>query len=215
MTVADIASPPLNGARVERLAYADEPELLPPAWSPECWDDAEQADLVCRKVVDITHDVKSFVFAAPEGRVFRFDPGQFVTLQLDIDGQRVSRCYTISSPPTRPHLIAITVKRVAGGPVSNYLHDNMTPGTRITVQAPLGTFTIAGRQSTKYLFLSAGSGITPLMSMTRTLYDLGSDADILFIHNARTPRDIVFRRELDAMAAVMPNIRVAHICEDD
>ena len=49
--------------------------------------------------------------------------------------------------------------------------------------------------------------------MTRTLYDLGSDADILFIHSARTPADIIFRRELDAMAAMTPNIQVASICE--
>jgi len=69
--------------------------------------------------------------------------------------------------------------------------------------------------ATKYLFLSAGSGITPLMSMTRTLYDLGSDADVLFIHNARTPADIIFRRELDAIASMTPNIRVVHICEGD
>src|SRR5262245_21697774 len=189
--------------------------FMPLSWSHECWSDAEHEDLVCRKVLDITHDVKSFLFEAPEGRVFRFDPGQFITLQLEIDGQHVNRCYTISSPPTRPHLIAITVKRVVGGPVSNWLHDNVIPGSRIAVQAPLGSFTTAGQEATKYLFLSAGSGITPVMSMTRTLHDLGSDADILFIHSARTPVDIVFRRELDAMAAVMPNIRVPHICEDD
>jgi ferredoxin-NADP reductase len=53
------------------------------------------------------------------------------------------------------------------------------------------------------------------MSMTRTLYDLGSDADVLFIHSARTPADIIFRHELDAIAAVMPNIRVVHVCEGD
>ena len=53
------------------------------------------------------------------------------------------------------------------------------------------------------------------MSMTRTLFDLGSDADILFVHAARTPADIIFRRELEAIAAVMPNIRVVHICESD
>ena len=66
---------------------------------------------------------------------------QFITLQLEIDGQHVSRCYTISSPPTRPHLIAITVKRMVGGSVSNWLHDNVIPGARIAVQAPLGSFT--------------------------------------------------------------------------
>ena len=189
--------------------------LLPPPWAPDCWGDEEQAVLVCRRVVDITHDVKSFHFEPGAECVFSFEPGQFITLQLDIDGERFARCYTISSPPTRPHLISITVKRVIGGRVSNWLHDNVTGGIRITAQAPLGGFTIGGELAPKYLFLSAGSGITPVMSMTRTLYDLGSDADVLFVHSARTPADIIFRHELEAIAAVMPNIRVVHVCEGD
>lgn len=102
MAVANSRSPAVRDAGAGRLARDEVAALLPPPLSPECWADADQTDLVCRKVLDITHDVKSFLFAAPEGRVFRFDPGQFVTLQLDIDGRRVSRCYTISSPPTRP-----------------------------------------------------------------------------------------------------------------
>lgn len=189
--------------------------LLPPPWAPDCWGDEEQAVLVCRRVFDITHDVKSFHFEPDGERTFSFDPGQFITLQLDIDGERIARCYTISSPPTRPHLIAITVKRVVGGTVSNWLHDNVTCGTRITADAPLGSFTITGEPAAKYLFLSAGSGITPVMSMTRTLYDLGSGADVVFVHSARTPADIIFRRELEGIAAVMPNIRVVHVCEGD
>lgn len=193
----------------------DDNGLVKPAWETECWSESDQTELVCRKVLDITHDVKSFVFEAEAGRVFRFVSGQFVTLRVEVDGKQISRCYTISSPPTRPHTLAITVKRVMGGPVSNWLHDHVVPGTRVSALAPLGAFTLSGAQAAKYLFLSAGSGITPVMSMTRTLFDLGSDADILFVHSARTPADIIFRRELEAMAAVMPNIRVVHICEGD
>ena len=193
----------------------ESPGLVPPPWAPDCWGDEDEAELICRSVFDITHDVKTFLFEAEGNKVFHFEPGQFITLQLEIDGRPISRCYTISSPPTRPHLMAITVKRVMGGPVSNWLHDNLTPGTRITVLAPLGQFILSGPPAPKYLFLSAGSGITPVMSMTRTLFDLGSDADIAFIHNARSPADIIFRRELEAIAAVMPNIRVLHICEID
>ena len=193
----------------------ESPGLVPPPWAPDCWGEQDHTELVCRTILDITHDVKTFMFEPVGDKVFHFEPGQFITLQLEIDGQPISRCYTISSPPTRPHLIAITVKRVIGGPVSNWLHDNVTAGTRITVLAPLGQFTLSGPPAPKYLFLSAGSGITPVMSMTRTLFDLGSDADVLFVDAARTPADIIFRRELEAIAAVMPNIRVVHICESD
>ena len=146
----------INDLDEPRVSTEAVPALIPPPWSPECWSDAEQSELVCRKVLDITHDVKSFLFEAPEGRVFRFDPGQFVTLQLEIDGRRVSRCYTISSPPTRPHLISITVKRVVDGPVSNWLHDNVIPGTRIAVEAPLGSFTIAGQTADQVSLLVRG-----------------------------------------------------------
>ena len=134
---------------------------------------------------------------------------------LDIDGYPVNRCYTISSPPTRPHRLAITVKRVLGGTVSNWVHDNVVPGSKVSAMAPLGAFTLARQPADKYLFLSAGSGITPLMSMIRTMYDLGSDADVVFLHSARTPSDIVFRSELAAIEMHMPNLRVVHVCEAD
>ncbi|MCW2768326.1 MAG: oxidoreductase [Nocardioides sp.] len=189
--------------------------LLPPLSSPDCWDDEDRTVLVCSAVSDITHDVKNFVFEPQTDRTFQFEAGQFLTLLLEIGGHAVNRCYTISSPPTRPHRIAITVKRVIGGPVSNWLHDNVVPGTKIAAMAPLGAFTLARQPTDKYLFLSAGSGITPLMSMTRTLHDLGSDADMVFVHSARTPADIVFRHELAAIESVMSNLRVVHVCEND
>lgn len=189
--------------------------LVPPLIESGCWAEQDEAELVCRQVLDMTHDVKTFAFAPADGGVISFDPGQFLTLRVEVDGEPITRCYTISTPPTRPHLLAITVKRVEGGPVSNWLHDNLVPGMSITALAPLGAFSVANHPAEKYLFLSAGSGITPLMSMTRALYDLGSDADILLINNARTPSDIIFRQELEAMATTAPNIRVVHICEGD
>ena len=189
--------------------------MVPPLQSPVCWADGDQAVLVCTAVSDVTHDVKNFVFEPEGDRLFEFDAGQFLTLMLDISGTPVNRCYTISSPPTRPNRIAITVKRVAGGKVSNWVHDNIVPGSKVNAMSPLGAFTLTSRPAEKLLFLSAGSGITPLMSMLRTLYDLGSDADVVFLHSARTPSDIVFRSELAAIEMFMPNLRVVHVCEAD
>lgn len=189
--------------------------LVPSLQSPVCWADEDQTVLVCTAVSDVTHDVKNFVFEPEGDRLFEFDAGQFLTLMLDIAGTPVNRCYTISSPPTRPNRIAITVKRVVGGKVSNWVHDNIVPGSKVTALAPLGAFTLTSRPTEKLLLLSAGSGITPLMSMLRTLYDLGSDADVVFLHSARTPSDIVFRSELAAIEMHMPNLRVVHVCEAD
>ena len=94
------------------------------------WNSDTDDTLVCCHVRQETHDVKSFFFRAPAERAFVFEPGQFITLELEIDGESINRCYTISSPPTRPHTISITVKRVPGGKVSNWLHDNLQPGAR-------------------------------------------------------------------------------------
>lgn len=177
------------------------------------WGEGDSVTLVCRQVQDVTHDVKTFLFTADGPALFQHAPGQFVTLTLQIDGRPVSRCYTISTPPTRPYLLGITVKRQPGGLVSNWLHDTMAPGQRIAADGPFGVFTISRHRSAKYLFLSGGSGITPVMAMMRTLYDLGSDADVVFVHSARTPHDIIFRQELDTIESSVPTVRVAAVCE--
>src|SRR5699024_10102077 len=125
--------------------------------------------LVCTEIIDVTHDVKSFVLATTDdmgaGEVgLAFDPGQYLTVTVTVDGEEVQRCYTIASPPTRPGPVTITVQRVPGGPVSNWLHDHLRVGEVIRAAGPHGQFSLANHPASKYLFLSAGSGITPLMS---------------------------------------------------
>jgi ferredoxin-NADP reductase len=180
---------------------------------PARWDSDADDTLVCCQVRDETHDVKSFFFRAPSGRAFVFEPGQFITLELEIGDESINRCYTISSPPTRPHTISITVKRVPGGKVSNWLHDNLHAGTQVRVLGPSGEFTCARHPARKFLFLSAGSGVTPLMSMSRAHHELGEDSDIVFVHSARTPDDIIFARELDLIASNQAHFRTAFVCE--
>ncbi len=180
---------------------------------PEKWTSDAEETLECCHVRQETHDVKSFFLRSPQGRTFSFEPGQFVTLELEIDGETLNRCYTISSSPARPHTLSITVKRVPGGKVSNWLHDNLMPGAMIRVLGPAGEFTCARHAAPKYLFLSAGSGITPLMSMSRAYHDLAEDRDIVFVHSARTPDDVIFARELELIAASHASFRTSFVCE--
>lgn len=165
------------------------------AW-PQFWESERDDTLVCAGVRAETHDVATFVFAAAEPRLFRFLPGQFMTFELEAAG--LQRCYTIASPPTRPWRIEITAKR--GGPGSSWLHTDLRPGVRVRASGPHGDFTLAPQPGGKYLLLSAGSGITPVMSMARTLRDLGHEADVLFVHSARSPADVVFAHELAALS---------------
>lgn len=189
--------------------------LGPALWGavPGKWNADDDDVLVCTHVRTETHDVKSFLFRPVSPRLFRFRPGQFITIEVEIDGGVVNRCYTISSPPTRPDTLSITVKRAPGGKVSNWLHDTMKPGATIKALGPSGDFSFTLHDAPKYLFLSGGSGITPLMSMTRTLYELGEDRDVVFVHSARSPRDIIFRHELTMIAHGLDKFRTAFVCE--
>ncbi|MEJ1161229.1 2Fe-2S iron-sulfur cluster-binding protein [Prosthecomicrobium sp. N25] len=177
-----------------------------PLWDPETDD-----RLVCRAVLEETAEVKTFVFAAPEGRLFAYEPGQFMNLEVEVAGGVETRSYTLSSSPARPHTVSISVKRIPGGLVSNHLHDTLMPGTSVKAQLPLGDFTTARHRSPKYLFLAAGVGATPLMSMLRAEDDLATGADVVFLNAARRPEDLVFRRELETIAARNRSVRLAHV----
>jgi glycine betaine catabolism B len=200
------------------------------------WDAEADDVLVCRAVRRETHDVTTFVLAPRRPRRFAYDPGQFLTFAFEIGGETIHRCYTIASAPTRPDTVSITVKRVPGGPVSNWLHDTLAVGAHLRALGPMGEFscfahppsfrgrgaesgttdgTDRPRAAPKYLFLSGGSGITPLMSMARTFHDLGVPRDVVFVHSARTPADIVFRDELALIARHQPAFRFVPICEAD
>ncbi|GAB3990561.1 FAD-binding oxidoreductase [Nocardioides marmoraquaticus] len=176
------------------------------------------AEVRVRRVVPVTHDVTSVVLDPPPGWDGRFDAGQHLVLAARPDGPAgpvVERCYTISSPPTRSATLTITVKRQPGGVVSPWLHDHVRPGDLLRFRGPVGAFTHVAHPAPAYLFLTAGSGITPAMSMVRALADSGSDADVVFVHSARTPADIVFRRELAALPETGLAVRVTSVCEAD
>ena len=179
-----------------------------PLWDPSA-DDA----FVCQAVRAVAPDVKTVVLAPSRPSTVRFEAGQYVTIEFDIDGTPVNRCYTIASPPTRPDRIAITVKRSGRGTVSGWLHDGgMTAGSVVRVGEPQGAFTLAAHPASSYLLLTAGSGITPALSIVRTLYDLGADRDVTLVHSQRRPEDVPYRDELDWMARHLPGLRIHYLC---
>lgn len=170
----------------------------------------------CVQIIQETTDVKTFRFRAEPTRLFDYKPGQFVTLKLDIDGKPVNRSYSISSSPSRPHILEVTVKRVPPaqegmppGLVSNWLHDHLTVDQTLDIQGPFGHFNCIDHPTDNYLLVSAGSGITPMMSMVQWLCDTGSTAKIVFIHSARTPEDLIFRQRLELLASQNPNLELA------
>ncbi|KSV64558.1 ferredoxin [Sinorhizobium sp. Sb3] len=152
--------------------------------------------LLCVSVTPETHDVKTYEFVGEPGTLFHYQPGQAITIEVPVQGKILRRTYTISSSPSRPYTLTITVKKVPMGWMSNWLFDNMRPGVECMASGPFGKFSCVNFPAEKLLFIAGGSGITPVMSMLRWIADLACNADVTFINNVNTPSDIIFQQEL-------------------
>lgn len=157
------------------------------------------------RIIDETIDTKTFVLQ-PNRHWRGFQAGQHVGVELDINGVRHLRTYSLSSQPGE-RLLTITVKRQPQGKVSNALHEQVRVGDVLTLSEARGEFVLPG-ESRALLMLSAGSGITPLMSMLRALVASGSQADIDFVYQCRTHEDAIFANELKDLASRMPTLRL-------
>ncbi|WP_378948678.1 2Fe-2S iron-sulfur cluster-binding protein [Paracoccus sp. R86501] len=181
-------------------------------WNAEPWSDDEH--LECVMVVPETRDTATFIFRAPSGAWFDYQPGQFVTLDLPVPGGNVQRTYTISSSPSRPLSISVTVKAQATSIGTRWMLDHLKPGMRLKAFGPGGIFSFHRHPAQKYLFISAGSGVTPMMSMTTWAWDQAQNADITFVHAARRPSDIIFRERLEQFAARVPGVQLRFTIEE-
>ena len=162
------------------------------------------------EVEPLTHNVKTFRFTASDGGSIPFDylPGQFLTLNLSPGGIPTRRSYTIASTPTWRDRIEITVKREPQGLVSSWLHDELKVGDDVEVEAPNGTFFFNGEQAESVVLIGAGVGITPMMSAARYLTETGWPGKVSLILGFRSPRDLIFRKELDELINRNPNLSV-------
>ena len=158
------------------------------------WTDKEL--LECVMIVPEAPDVRSFVFRPPSGATFLFRAGQFITLELPVPGGAVHRTFTISSSPTSNVYLTVTVKAQADSVASRWMVDHLKPGMRIKALGPAGVFHLPRQPDGKYLFISAGSGVTPMMSMASFLFERGEDPDISFVTCARRPSELIFRKRV-------------------
>ena len=172
------------------------------------WGKGETRQLCCVAVIDETPDTKTFRFRVEPAALLNYKPGQFITLNLKIGQDLVMRNYTLSSSPSRPDLLAITVKRVPDGKASNWLNDNLTVGSRLGASSPRGAFHAFTATTQKLLLLSAGSGITPMLSMARYYADTECDKDIVFFYSAKTSADLIALDELQLLTRQHTNMRL-------
>lgn len=173
-----------------------------PVWSKG------EVTLQVADIIEETDDVKTFRLVGKDPLIFSYKPGQFVTILADIGGQEVKRSYSISSSPSRPHTLELTVKRVPNGLVSNWMCDELKLGSPLRVRGPSGRFSCFNYPSRKIMCIAAGSGVTPIMSMCRWIVDTTADVDVVVLYSCQTPDDIIYRKEFELLSARHSGLRV-------
>ncbi|WP_041395490.1 hybrid-cluster NAD(P)-dependent oxidoreductase [Photobacterium profundum] len=180
---------------------------------PAPWSPSTTALILVKREVE-THDSMSFTFAAADEALFDFKPGQFVTLAAKIDNKTHYRAYSISSVPQQKQL-RLTIKRVPDGLVSNWLADNLNIGDSLSALNIAGQFNSSDcKHKSKLLLISAGCGITPVMSIAKTLLAHDSDTDIEFLHCARDKDNVIFHDEMKKLLAQHRNFNVQLLLEN-
>src|SRR3984957_1248575 len=152
-----------------------------------------------------THDTRTLRFQIPSEKRFCAKPGQFLTFQWMVDGQRVPRSYTISSSPIHENYVEITPKRTENGCVSVYLNEQAKPGLVVEASGPYGQFYFDETLHKSIVLIAAGSGITPMISMLSYIDDLKLANLVTLLYCVRTRADIIFQDELVRLGRSFPH----------
>ncbi|MEY8017757.1 ferredoxin reductase [Mycobacterium servetii] len=151
-----------------------------------------------------TEDSATLVIKPGWGFSFDYQPGQYIGIGVRVDGRWRWRSYSLTSSPaghSSSRTVTITVKAMPEGFLSTHLVAGVAPGTIVRLAAPQGNFVLPDPAPRSILFLTAGSGITPVMSMLRTLVRRNQIGDVVHLHSAPTEAEVMFGAELAALAA--------------
>jgi ferredoxin-NADP reductase/ferredoxin len=172
----------------------------------------------CVETVAEAGGIMTFVFRRSDGAPLAFRAGQYVNVAFPVNGDDqdpVDRSYSLSSSPTQPWTFSISVKRDNTGLVSPWVHENVKPGTVLDMLGPVGAFHLpdADRRA-RYLLLAAGAGITPIMSMVRTIHSLPGHADVVVLYHGAEAGGFAFHQELAYIESVDSRIKVFYSLGD-
>ncbi|WP_235531114.1 MULTISPECIES: ferredoxin reductase [unclassified Nocardioides] len=194
--------PALSWERVRRAADKLTTPLLPDDYLTlinPLWSSRELRGRV-EEVIRETEDAATLVIRPGWGWRYLHRPGQFVGIGVQIEGKYHWRSYSVSSPPVRSgRNLAITVRAMPEGFLSEHLVNGLEPGTIVRLATPSGDFVLPDPPPARSLFLVGGSGITPVMSMLRTLDRRGTMSDVVLHYSSTTPERMIFRGELLAL----------------
>ena len=172
----------------------------------------------CVETIPEAGDMMVFVFRRMDGAPLAFRSGQYINIDFPVhgpDAEPVSRSYSISSAPTEPWTFSITIKRDPKGLVSPWAHESLRVGATLEMLGPVGAFHLADYdRRARYLLLAAGAGITPLMSMVRTIHSLPGQADVVLLYHGSAPDRFAFAEELNFLAKADFRIEVIYTLGD-
>ena len=169
------------------------------------------------KVVDITQETADAItlhFEHPEKQLIPYKSGQFLTLITNINGKSVRRAYSLCSAPHEGSRLSVTVKRVQDGLMSNFLPDNIKVGDTMEVMAPIGHFCLEPKPDATrtVVLLGGGSGITPLMSIAKTVLEKEKNSKLLLLYGNRDEDATIFKNAFDKMEAeANGRLKVVHV----
>ncbi len=173
-------------------------------------------DLRVSGIVQETADSRSFLFEVPASlrREFAYRAGQFLTFELPFDGMRIRRCYSLASAPETDAWHKVTVKRVPRGRASNWMHDRLSVGSTLAVQAPEGRFVLRDGDDRPLTLFAGGSGITPVIALLKTAL-VTTGRSVRLIYANRDAASIIFRDELALLCrAFGERLSVHHHLDD-
>lgn len=173
-------------------------------------------NLEVKQIIKETADAITIVFAQPENKI-TYKSGQFLTLIVPIDGKEVRRAYSLSSSSYVDEDLAVSIKRVDGGLMSNYLPDHLKVGDTVKIMEPMGTFTTDFDASNKrhLIQFAGGSGITPMLSIIKSTLTQEPDSIVSLIYCNRNIDSIIFKETLAKLETnYQGRLHVIHILDD-
>ena len=172
------------------------------------------------EVIEQSADTKTFWLEANEAKGTKalawFSAGQYLSVTLEIGSMKLTRPYSLSSSPREALAgrYGLTIKRVKDGLASNYILDNWTVGTEVTVSEPLGVFTYEPLRDAKTIIgIAGGSGITPFRSLAKAIADGDEDAEMILLYGSRTLADAVFQEEFKALEG--PKFKLVNVLSNE
>jgi ring-1,2-phenylacetyl-CoA epoxidase subunit PaaE len=154
--------------------------------------------LLITEIIDQASESRSYYFEVPGGEEFIYEAGQFITLIVEVNGKEQRRSYSLSSTPGVDVTPCFTVKKVENGAISRYLYQHIKKGDALKALLPSGRFTIQ-QYASFYFFIAAGSGITPVYSLIKSLLFKQANCKVALLYQNTNEEQSIFRKELLAL----------------